>query len=103
MLEIAEENVFVKKVKFQCSGSGQKYLYIPGVFDENGLDVEVGDEIELYMDKKNKVIFFIYGKGNGGEDVAGDRSSNIKMGDALNECWIKRGKAHIRKANGKSH
>jgi hypothetical protein len=98
MLEIVEENVFVKKVKFQCSGSGQKYLYIPVVFEENGLDIQVGDEIDLYMDKKNNIMFFCYGQNTDTKAGLATEPAASKVGGSLVESWMARKKKLTRKS-----
>jgi hypothetical protein len=59
-MEIDLDCVLRKRVLLGQSGNSKR-LNLPLVFDENGLDaIKVGDEIELCMDKKNKIIFFQY-------------------------------------------
>ncbi len=101
MIEIAEENVFVKKVKFQSTGAGQKYLYIPGVFEENGLDVQVGDEIDLYLDKKNSIMFFCYGQNHVIKTGPEAECAAVKVGESLVESWMARKKKLTRKSTKK--
>lgn len=101
-LEIDETNILVKKVKVQATGGNQKYVYLPAVLDENGLDVHVGDSIELCMDKKNKVVFFHYGKSTCRNSDAGDHPGGGTIGGALSECWEKRDQVTTRKSREKS-
>lgn len=63
LMEIDVDCSIRKRVTVTPSGN-QKKINLPKVFDENGLDVlNVGDEVELCMDKKNKIVFFKYGFG----------------------------------------
>lgn len=61
MLKIDEENVL--KVKTKVQGKNKTpYIYLIKALFENGLDIIPGQEIEVYQDKRNKVIFFRYGR-----------------------------------------
>jgi hypothetical protein len=60
LMKIDTECAIRKRVTVTPSGN-QKKINLPKIFDDNGLDVlKVGDEIELCMDLKNKIIFFRY-------------------------------------------
>lgn len=59
MIEIDEECSIKSKIKVVQSGN-TKRLHVPHIFEENGLVLEPGQEIELNMDKKNKIVYFKY-------------------------------------------
>ena len=60
MLKIDDENLV--KVKTTVQGKNKTpYIYLVKTLFENGLDVKPGQELEIYQDKKNRIIFFKYG------------------------------------------
>lgn len=59
MIEIDEECSIKARIKVVKSGN-TKRIHIPQIFEENGLVLEAGQEVELGMDKKNRVVFFRY-------------------------------------------
>lgn len=51
------------KVKTTVQGKNKTpYIYLIKALFENGLDVKPGQELEIYQDKKNRIIFFRYGE-----------------------------------------
>jgi hypothetical protein len=62
LIKINDETAIVKRVIVQERKDGVKSVVIPQFFGENGMDLAGGDEIELCMDKTNKIVYFKYGK-----------------------------------------
>lgn len=81
LIKINDESAIVKRVTVQERKDGVKFVVLPQFFGENGLDLSGGDEIELCMDKANKIVFFRYGK----EKMPGDAGQSAPDGAGVQE------------------
>ncbi len=60
-MKINEENLV--KVRTTVQGKNKTpYIYLVKALFENGLDVKPGQELDIYQDKKSRIIFFKYGQ-----------------------------------------
>lgn len=58
-VNINKDNSICKKMIITATEK-QKRITIPGVFEDNGLPDLSGKEIELCMDRENKIVYFQY-------------------------------------------
>lgn len=62
MLKIEEENSITVKTRVQQSGN-TLFVYLPKVLRDQGMELMPGQDLELCLDRKAKVVYFKYGFG----------------------------------------
>ena len=60
-MKIDEENNVKVKTSVQMS-TKTPYIYFPKVLFDNGLVLEPGQNVEVCLDKKNKIVYIRYGE-----------------------------------------
>ena len=62
MLKIDDENVVKVKTRVQGGLKRSLFVYLAQMLFQNGLELKRGQDLELCLDKKNKIVYFRYGE-----------------------------------------
>ena len=63
MLKIDEENCFRVKTTVQRQPGRTPHVYIARALEDQDVELATLRDVELCLDRKNKVVFFKYGMG----------------------------------------